>query len=525
MFRRMRPGVPIAMLHGRMKQKARMGTFRSFCDAKHAALFATDVAARGLDFPAVDWVVQADCPEDVPCYIHRVGRTARYTSEGKGLLLLTPSEAAFAKELAAAKVPLKTMKLNQAKNRPITSSIQGLLGKDSDLKYLAQRAVVSYLRSVYLQPNKAVFDVDALDVEAYSHSMGLPNPPRLRFLKGGGGAGAGAGGSSKGGGGGEDDDDSDEDDDGDGDGEKREGGTAEEQEQDSDDDSDDEEAREERGTSAGVLKRVGGGHFGLTVDDADEDDELMTVKRANHRLSNAAATGGGDGDDGDDDEGAGLSAAARAALADGPADLGAALRARAKKGKLRIKDSGHGGNAKVVFGDDGEAMRPLEALGDRELGPAPTGGAELAAAAKRHYDRVKLERMRADEADREREKERLRGMRDKAKMKARETGGEYDSDGGGDGATAVLGGSSDDDDDDDDASSESDSDRGGGGGGGRKRGGGGGASSSDDDSDSDSDAAAAKAKRARRTDVAVAVMAPADEKIESLEARALKLLG
>jgi ATP-dependent RNA helicase DDX10/DBP4 len=56
--------------------------------------------------------MQADCPEDVPCYIHRVGRTARYTAEGRGLLLLTPSEAGFAKELAAAKVPLKTMKLN-----------------------------------------------------------------------------------------------------------------------------------------------------------------------------------------------------------------------------------------------------------------------------------------------------------------------------------------------------------------------------------------------------------------------------
>ena len=58
---------------------------------------------QGLDFPNVDWVVQADCPEDVPCYIHRVGRTARYTAEGRGLLLLTPSEANFAKELAAAK--------------------------------------------------------------------------------------------------------------------------------------------------------------------------------------------------------------------------------------------------------------------------------------------------------------------------------------------------------------------------------------------------------------------------------------
>jgi ATP-dependent RNA helicase DDX10/DBP4 len=48
--------------------------------AKAMVLFATDVAARGLDFPDVDWVVQADCPEDVAAYIHRVGRTARFKS-------------------------------------------------------------------------------------------------------------------------------------------------------------------------------------------------------------------------------------------------------------------------------------------------------------------------------------------------------------------------------------------------------------------------------------------------------------
>ena len=43
-------------------------------------LFATDIAARGLDFARLDWVLQMDCPEDVPAYIHRVGRTARYVS-------------------------------------------------------------------------------------------------------------------------------------------------------------------------------------------------------------------------------------------------------------------------------------------------------------------------------------------------------------------------------------------------------------------------------------------------------------
>jgi hypothetical protein len=48
--------------------------------AKSMVMFATDVAARGLDFPSVDWVLQMDCPEDAATYIHRVGRTARYVS-------------------------------------------------------------------------------------------------------------------------------------------------------------------------------------------------------------------------------------------------------------------------------------------------------------------------------------------------------------------------------------------------------------------------------------------------------------
>ena len=287
--------------------------------------------------------------------------------------------------------------------------------------------------------------------------------------------------------------------------------------------------------------RTGGGHFGLQVDGADEDDDLMTVKRVNHRLSDGAAVHGGgsdaDEDDDEDDEEKNLSSAARSALADGPADLGAALRARAKKGKLRIKTGGHGGNERVVFGDDGESMAPLEALGRKDLGPVPTGGAELAAAAKAHYDKVRGERLVADKTDRLREKQRLRDMRDKAKVKARKEAGDYDSDdsdgGGGDGGAVVtLGRASDsegdDDDDNDDDDSDSDSGGGGGGGGrGRKRGGGGGGGGDDSDSsESDSDEAHYQAKRTKRVETAHAGMAlkKEDENIESLEERAMRLL-
>ena len=63
-----------------MKQPKRMEVFYEFCQAKSMVLFATDIASRGLDFPDVDWVLQADCPEDPAAYIHRVGRTARYVA-------------------------------------------------------------------------------------------------------------------------------------------------------------------------------------------------------------------------------------------------------------------------------------------------------------------------------------------------------------------------------------------------------------------------------------------------------------
>ncbi len=64
------------------------------------------VAARGLDIPAVHWIVQFDPPDDPRDYIHRVGRTARAGSAGKSLRFLLPSELGFLRYLKEARVPL-----------------------------------------------------------------------------------------------------------------------------------------------------------------------------------------------------------------------------------------------------------------------------------------------------------------------------------------------------------------------------------------------------------------------------------
>lgn len=94
-------------LYGTLHQLRRMSIYEDFCRKQSAILFATDLAARGLDFPEVNWVLQVDCPEDVDTYIHRVGRTARYHRNGESLLMLLPSEVPIVEKLIAKKIPIQ----------------------------------------------------------------------------------------------------------------------------------------------------------------------------------------------------------------------------------------------------------------------------------------------------------------------------------------------------------------------------------------------------------------------------------
>lgn len=184
-LRHLQPGIPLMHLHGRQKQGGRLDIMSKFSQAQHAVLFATDIAARGLDFPAVDWVLQLDCPEDSDTYIHRVGRTARYERDGHAVLFLDPSEeAGMLKRLEQKKVPIERINAKANKQQSVKDQLQNMCFKDPELKYLGQKAFIAYVKSIHVQKDKEVFKLKDLPLEDFAASMGLPGAPRIKFIKG-----------------------------------------------------------------------------------------------------------------------------------------------------------------------------------------------------------------------------------------------------------------------------------------------------------------------------------------------------
>ena len=91
---------PIYKLHGDIPHNKRQSTLKSFSANHHSALLlATDVAARGLNFPSLDWIVQYDPPCETKDYVHRAGRSARAGQAGHALLFLLPSEKQYVEVL------------------------------------------------------------------------------------------------------------------------------------------------------------------------------------------------------------------------------------------------------------------------------------------------------------------------------------------------------------------------------------------------------------------------------------------
>ncbi|XP_046307253.1 probable ATP-dependent RNA helicase DDX31 isoform X2 [Marmota monax] len=119
------PQLAFLRLHGNMAQEERTSVFQEFSRSRTGILLCTDVAARGLDLPQVTWIVQYSAPSSPAEYIHRIGRTARIGCHGSSLLILAPSEAEYVNSLAAHKINISEVKMED---------ILSILAKDDCFK-------------------------------------------------------------------------------------------------------------------------------------------------------------------------------------------------------------------------------------------------------------------------------------------------------------------------------------------------------------------------------------------------------
>ncbi len=87
-----RSGFSASHFHGGMEQKLREDALYKFSNGSSNIFVSTDLASRGLDIPDIDNIVHYHLPQSEDGYIHRVGRTARWESEGRAFFLLGPDE-------------------------------------------------------------------------------------------------------------------------------------------------------------------------------------------------------------------------------------------------------------------------------------------------------------------------------------------------------------------------------------------------------------------------------------------------
>jgi ATP-dependent RNA helicase RhlE len=87
-----RGNIEALTIHREKDQKERLSALSAFRAGEAKILIATDVSARGIDIPSVDYVVNYDLPEQTEVYVHRVGRTGRGRSKGKAVSFCSPGE-------------------------------------------------------------------------------------------------------------------------------------------------------------------------------------------------------------------------------------------------------------------------------------------------------------------------------------------------------------------------------------------------------------------------------------------------
>ncbi|KAF7723799.1 ATP-dependent RNA helicase dbp7 [Apophysomyces ossiformis] len=185
--------VPVFRLHGDLDQHVRSQTFSEFSKGQGGVLLCTDVAARGLDMPNVDRIIQYDPPTDMKDYVHRVGRTARLGKAGEASLFLLPSEMEYldilkAQDLTPEPVQMETILSHLAPTpksdyhtpaQELQNAMERYVLSKQECVLLARKAYWSSVRAyaTHSSAEKHIFHIKKLHLGHLAKSFALREAP------------------------------------------------------------------------------------------------------------------------------------------------------------------------------------------------------------------------------------------------------------------------------------------------------------------------------------------------------------
>jgi ATP-dependent RNA helicase DDX55/SPB4 len=183
-------GHAIIPLHGKHPDKVRRKNFAKFVDSTlPSILLTTDVAARGLDIPSVDLVLQIDPPSDPKTFIHRCGRAGRAGRKGLAITFLTPGrEEDYVDFLRVRQTPISpltapSLNLTSIDADAVTKKIRDAVQTDRAIYDKAQRGFVSWVRAYSKHSASSIFRVTDLQWEDLGQAWGLLRLPSMPELK------------------------------------------------------------------------------------------------------------------------------------------------------------------------------------------------------------------------------------------------------------------------------------------------------------------------------------------------------
>lgn len=179
-------GYNVSLLHGKMRKK-RLQIFADFKERESGVLVCTDVMARGVDIPEVNWVLQFDPPSNASAFVHRCGRTARIGKQGNALIFLLENEQSYVDFMEInQKAPIYEYKetVSFMQEQDYLEKLRSLAIKDRAMMDRGMKAFVSFVQSYAKHECSLIFRLKDLDFGELATGFALLQLPKMPELRG-----------------------------------------------------------------------------------------------------------------------------------------------------------------------------------------------------------------------------------------------------------------------------------------------------------------------------------------------------